>query len=250
VITPDTDTADHEEHLRQSVMCTPIVVEKRTLTGEEILRLQREALANAASGLGDFRPIPESLEAQVKRLADVIMHEVPGEPSQNEGAIDCAIRLLRTHVASKALKVGDRVWCLDGDGPFVVAQLRRITLKDTDDHRFKSDGEVDVAQVLEFDGTAPDWSYDGVGTWDGGWIQRVLLTKAKPEEEEDPAPVTVLAGDVEKPAIEPFSVAEEAAFAILASLAANGRLLVYAFAAAAVVFAASALGVAYLQRGG
>jgi hypothetical protein len=37
----------------------------------------------------------ESLRSQVKRLADVIMQEIPGEPSQDQGAIDTAIRLLR-----------------------------------------------------------------------------------------------------------------------------------------------------------
>ncbi|WP_419817018.1 hypothetical protein [Glaciibacter flavus] len=37
---------------------------------------------------------PESLASQVERLAQFIMDKVPGEPSQNEGAIDTAIRLL------------------------------------------------------------------------------------------------------------------------------------------------------------
>ena len=37
----------------------------------------------------------ESLESQVKRLAGFIIAEVPGEPSQSEGAIDTAIRIIR-----------------------------------------------------------------------------------------------------------------------------------------------------------
>jgi hypothetical protein len=37
----------------------------------------------------------ESLESQVDRLAKFIMDQIPGEPSQSEGAIDTAIRLLR-----------------------------------------------------------------------------------------------------------------------------------------------------------
>jgi glycerol-3-phosphate dehydrogenase len=37
----------------------------------------------------------ESLESQVARLAAYIVENVPGEPSRSEGAIDCAIRLLR-----------------------------------------------------------------------------------------------------------------------------------------------------------
>jgi len=36
------------------------------------------------------------LDAQIKKLADFIMAEVPGEPSQSEGAIDTAIRIIRT----------------------------------------------------------------------------------------------------------------------------------------------------------
>ena len=37
----------------------------------------------------------ESAEDQVRRLAEVIMDEIPGEPSQSQGAVDTAIRLLR-----------------------------------------------------------------------------------------------------------------------------------------------------------
>jgi len=45
----------------------------------------------------------EPLDSQVQRLADYILKEVEGEPSQNEGAIDTAIRLLKMH-NSKPLK--------------------------------------------------------------------------------------------------------------------------------------------------
>jgi hypothetical protein len=38
----------------------------------------------------------ETLESQVDRLANFIMAEVPGEPSQSEGAIDTAIRIIRS----------------------------------------------------------------------------------------------------------------------------------------------------------
>lgn len=37
----------------------------------------------------------EPVDDQIHRLARFIMDEVPGEPSQGEGAIDCAIRLIR-----------------------------------------------------------------------------------------------------------------------------------------------------------
>lgn len=38
----------------------------------------------------------EPLQSQIDRLAAFIIREVPGEPSQNEGAIDTAIRLIRS----------------------------------------------------------------------------------------------------------------------------------------------------------
>lgn len=39
----------------------------------------------------------DSFAAQIEQLANFIMHEVPGEPSQSEGAVDAAIRLLRKY---------------------------------------------------------------------------------------------------------------------------------------------------------
>ena len=35
-------------------------------------------------------------EQQIEKLANFIMAEVPGEPSQSEGAVDCAIRIIRS----------------------------------------------------------------------------------------------------------------------------------------------------------
>lgn len=39
----------------------------------------------------------ETAEQQIDRLATFIMDEVPGEPSQSQGAVDTAIRLIRSH---------------------------------------------------------------------------------------------------------------------------------------------------------
>ena len=36
-----------------------------------------------------------TLEKQIDKLAKFIMGNVPGEPSRSEGAIDCAIRIIR-----------------------------------------------------------------------------------------------------------------------------------------------------------
>jgi hypothetical protein len=37
---------------------------------------------------------PDTPEDQIKKLTDFIMHNIPGEPSESEGAVDTAIRLL------------------------------------------------------------------------------------------------------------------------------------------------------------
>lgn len=49
-----------------------------------------KATQPAATGAGEG----ESLESQVDRLANFIIQNIPGEPSQSQGAIDTAIRLL------------------------------------------------------------------------------------------------------------------------------------------------------------
>jgi len=36
-----------------------------------------------------------NLESQIEKLANFIMQEIDGEPSKNEGAVECAIRLLK-----------------------------------------------------------------------------------------------------------------------------------------------------------
>jgi hypothetical protein len=41
-----------------------------------------------------------SADEQIDALAEVIMHEIPGEPSRSEGVVECAIRLLRAAYAS------------------------------------------------------------------------------------------------------------------------------------------------------
>ncbi len=49
-----------------------------------------------------------SLE-QITKLANFIMAEVDGEPSQNEGAVDCAIRIMRMNARLRNLVLGPGV---------------------------------------------------------------------------------------------------------------------------------------------
>jgi hypothetical protein len=51
--------------------------------------------------LNEPAPEGETHEQQIDRLATFIMRHVPGEPSQSEGAVDTAIRLLSATVATE-----------------------------------------------------------------------------------------------------------------------------------------------------
>ena len=42
------------------------------------------------------------LQGQLNKLATFIMMEVDGEPSKDEGAIDCAIRIIKTYQGSRS----------------------------------------------------------------------------------------------------------------------------------------------------
>ncbi len=50
----------------------------------------------------------ETAENQIARLAQHILREIPGEPSEDEGAVDTAIRLLRNYVEVPV--EGERYW--------------------------------------------------------------------------------------------------------------------------------------------
>ena len=44
----------------------------------------------------------EEAEGQIKQLADFIVAEVPGEPSQSQGAVETAVRVMRPPAATLA----------------------------------------------------------------------------------------------------------------------------------------------------
>ncbi len=44
----------------------------------------------------------EALTVQLEKLSQFILNEVPGEPSRDEGAVDCAIRLMREFYVERA----------------------------------------------------------------------------------------------------------------------------------------------------
>lgn len=91
------DDARREDKVVQNA--APIATPTPDIDPEEV----RRALGTryAADGEHDMEPIYAAAEAylrlreQIDELADFIMAEIPGEPSQSEGAVDTAIRLLR-----------------------------------------------------------------------------------------------------------------------------------------------------------
>ena len=66
----------------------------------------------------------KSIAGQIDKLALFIMNNVPGEPSQSESAVDCAIRIMQTqkkkldwiHVNDKLPEPGQRVIIEGGIG--------------------------------------------------------------------------------------------------------------------------------------
>ncbi len=62
------------------------------------------------------QPVDLMRKSQLDRLAAFIIEHVPGEPSEDEGAVDTAIRLLRNHVPIPV--EGERYWsCKIGPAP-------------------------------------------------------------------------------------------------------------------------------------
>jgi hypothetical protein len=54
----------------------------------------KSRLISALSRIEVLKAERDALGGQINRLANFIMSEVPGEPSQSEGAVDCAIRII------------------------------------------------------------------------------------------------------------------------------------------------------------
>jgi len=54
----------------------------------------------------------KELQEQIDKLANFIMAEVDGEPSESEGAVDCAIRIIAGQQEQLEL-ARDRIWVED-----------------------------------------------------------------------------------------------------------------------------------------
>ncbi len=49
----------------------------------------------------------ESLDSQIDRLAKFIVEHIPGEPSQSEGAVDTAIRIMSSQQGQTDLEIAE-----------------------------------------------------------------------------------------------------------------------------------------------
>ena len=77
--------------------------------GAELDTIQREIVESTSPDaevviFEDWRlPLKtETAQQQIDRLARFIMDEVPGEPSQSQGAVDTAIRIIRATLSLRA----------------------------------------------------------------------------------------------------------------------------------------------------
>jgi hypothetical protein len=71
---------------------SPINIWETTDDGD--VQVAMATTPHKAQQLVEAANLGETLDEQVKRLADFIMFSIPGEPSQSDGAVDTAIRLL------------------------------------------------------------------------------------------------------------------------------------------------------------
>ena len=92
-----------EVHLRRRI--PPLTIEELTdeflnntdLSHYDAQQMAVELYASNLAEIYRLARLGEDLDAQVKKLANFIMDNLPGEPSQSEGAIDCAIRILQRY---------------------------------------------------------------------------------------------------------------------------------------------------------
>ena len=85
-----------------------------------------------AQGELDLRQEGQSL--QIDTLANFIMREIEGEPSQSEGAVDCAIRVMRQYRDEKAqfrsaLLSLDRALCTQLEAEFTAARAAGVEVE-------------------------------------------------------------------------------------------------------------------------
>lgn len=63
---------------------------------------------------------------QIDELAAVIMDEIPGEPSKSEGAVECAIRLLREAYVPIGYELTNSEQVVDGERPVDFSSEREV----------------------------------------------------------------------------------------------------------------------------
>lgn len=96
----------------------------------------------------------DDLDAQIERLAQFIMAEVPGEPSENEGAVDTAIRWMRAALRADLMKAaltaaGYRIIGPGEVDPVTVERCAEIARAAHISHAPGLDGyNIDIATAL------------------------------------------------------------------------------------------------------
>jgi hypothetical protein len=71
------------------------IINELTLEFDEYLFSEKHLLEQCKSQLTAQADEINALKSQIDKLATFIMQNIPNEPSQNEGAVDCAIRIIK-----------------------------------------------------------------------------------------------------------------------------------------------------------
>jgi hypothetical protein len=69
---------------------------------DDLAAVRARLEAQCSLDIRDLLAAYDAQAAQIERLATFIMREIPGEPSQSEGAVDTAIRVLGAQAARLA----------------------------------------------------------------------------------------------------------------------------------------------------
>jgi len=94
-----------------------------------------------------------SARQQIKLIADYIMANVPGEPSRDEGAGRCAVRLLTKYRAG--MSASEAIY---GFASWLTTRPERIVISSKDDAGVMADLVVEFCKVNDFAEPRVGWA--------------------------------------------------------------------------------------------
>ena len=127
----------------------------------------------------------ETPAKQIDRLAEFIMAEVPGEPSESEGAVDCAIRIIGAGPTPTAPSAGETA---------IVKAMQTVNRTLAKSNKIQERMADAYEQYLQADEPQAEQTYASIGD------APVEPADSTPDECPDPeGPETLHAGDLTRP---------------------------------------------------